>query len=106
MLYKKCSCGCGKWFLQKNKNHNWYDNEHRRRYQYAVKTGKIIKQEKEKAKTPEEMTPGERWKAMTLAQAEAECLRYHKSYGKLQAMAENKTLPEDFGLLTLKEETE
>ena len=103
MLYKKCSCGCGKWFAQKNKNHNWYDNEHRRRYQYAVKVGKIAKKDKEKAKSLEEMTPGERWKAMTLAQASVECLHYHKSYGQMQTMADNEMLPDDFGIETLKE---
>lgn len=105
MLYKKCACGCGKWFESKKDNHNYYDNNHRRRHLYALKTGKASKKDEPSAKKPEEMTPEERYEALNLSQVEAEGLRLHRTYGELQTAYYNKNLPEDFGLEILKGET-
>lgn len=63
-----------------------------------------LKWQKEGAKnmTPEEaewraLTPEERWKKMTWKDISGECARMHLSYGQVQQMYYNGTLPEDFG---------
>ena len=38
-----------------------------------------------------------RWEKMTLSEVEKECLRLHITYGQAQVMADNGTLPKDFG---------
>lgn len=58
-------------------------------------------QKKPKKYTAEEwnaLTPAERWEQMKLKGIEAECLRLGVSYGKLQTMYYNGTLPNDFGI--------
>lgn len=102
MLYIKCACGCGRWFAVKNNVHKYYDITHKKRAQYAKKTGKGPP--KNKLKHPEDMTPKERWMAMKLSQVEAEGYRYEMSYGELQQAYYTDTLPEDFGLEILKGE--
>lgn len=56
---------------------------------------------KRKKYTSEEwnaLTPAERWEQMNLKGISVECVRLGVSYGKLQTMYYNGTLPKDFGI--------
>lgn len=102
MLYKKCACGCGKWIAVKHKNHKYYDREHRKRHLYRLAVEGSAKEEtEEKALSTKRMTPEQRWEAMSLSECGSEALRLRMSYGKLQSMYYNNTLPKDFGIKIL-----
>lgn len=50
---------------------------------------------KEKVNSP----TSDRWAKMSLREISEECARFHLTYGQAQVMAQNGTLPEDFGLM-------
>lgn len=95
MLYKKCACGCGETFPLSTHNKKFYNREHRERYRRNKTRAEPMTSVDVKRQS---LSPEERWKAMSLAEIDTEGLRMHKSYGDLQSMRYNGTLPEEFGL--------
>ena len=95
MLYRKCACGCGKIFPLSAHNKKFYNREHLEWYKRNKTRAEPMIRTDIKWQG---LSPEERWKAMSLAQIDTESLRMHKSYGELQSMRYNGTLPENFGL--------
>ena len=94
MEYRKCGCGCGESFVP-NKPWQKYINEaHAKRAARSAKSNKKIAK---KEKSWDRLKADTRWKQMTLAEAEKECLRLHITYGQAQVMSKLGTLPNDFG---------
>lgn len=93
MTFRKCECGCGREFPVTAHNRKYYSESCR----VMVCAGKrqIVE---EKSVKWNELSPGERWELMSLAQVDAECKEMHMSYGTLQGMYYNGCLPEGFGL--------
>ncbi len=104
MRFRKCACGCGKWIdVTSRGGKKFYNRYHKYNYHYAVTHGLRSEMKSIAPSKPiEELTPEERWEAMSLAQVEAESLRLHMSYGKLQGAYYNNCLPDDFGLTNTK----
>lgn len=97
MEYKRCACGCGKIIADPTNSQKFYNKSHRRRYNYLKSKAipeKPIVEKKIKRKT----TPEQRWQKMSWEEITAEGLRLHKTYGQLQSMYYNGTLPDDFGI--------
>lgn len=94
MEYRECACGCGLKFEVTKKHKKYYDLHHKWRAEKRNKGGESLKT---KEKQWNKMSAIHRWEKMTLSEIEAESLRLHLSYGQLQAMAQNNTLPKDFG---------
>ena len=100
MRFRRCACGCGRWIEVTNRGgKKFYNRYHKYNYHYAVTHGLLEnKPEIPQSRAIEDMIPEERWEAMSLAQIDAECIRLHTSYGKLQGAYYNNCLPDDFGL--------
>ena len=97
MTFRKCACGCGKWFEVNAKHQKYYAN-HRHNYYNNIKNGKEGVIVNKNMYSLLLLTPSQRWEVMTLAQIGAEEKRLHKTYGQIQSMYYNGTLPEDFGI--------
>lgn len=85
-----CSIECRKKLAKKR----WQEAVKKQQEETAVK-------KKPKKYTAEEwnaLTPAERWEQMKLKGISVECVRLGVSYGKLQTMYYNGTLPKDFGI--------
>lgn len=95
MEYRKCGCGCGKTFIPNKPWQKFINTAHQLRALRARRKGE--KKQTKKEKNWDRMKPESRWKQMTLAEAEKECLRLHITYGQAQVMAELGTLPKEFG---------
>jgi hypothetical protein len=95
MEYRECACGCGKVFEVPRKDKIYYNRVCKQRASLNRKNGKKVTPPK--SKNWQNLKAKTRWKAMTLSEVEAECLRLHLSYGQVQVMAQNNTLPKDFG---------
>lgn len=70
----------------------------RRNIKYVPVDRKKPQAEEPKPQKQNTSTASERWAKMSLKEISAECARYHLTYGRAQVMAENGTLPEDWGL--------
>ena len=75
----------------------------RNKYKYTKRNGEIkarIRYGKNKYISDEvwnAFSPCERWELMTLGEADAACKKHKITYGEAGKMAQNGTLPEDFG---------
>ena len=96
MEARRCACGCGKILVNPHNSQKYFDAKHRRRFYYCGKSGIPVRPARKKALG--KMTPRERWESMTLEELSQALLKMHKSYGEVQSMYYNGTLPEDFGL--------
>lgn len=74
----------------------------RKRYKYSYRYNKhegLEDKPKEVKRETQKVSPAsQRWAQMSWFDLTKELMHYKMSYGQSQAMAENNTLPEDFGL--------
>ena len=93
MDVRKCACGCGKALVNPSNNQKYYNQSHKRRFYYLRNKNITITSAKKKTSR----TPEQRWRNMSWEALTAELLKLHKSYGEVQSMYYNGTLPDDFG---------
>lgn len=74
-------------------------------FQYMQKEAPAEKQEPLQSEAPKEtkrqrkkLSAAERWQSMSLKELSVVLSRMHKSYGEVQSMYYNGTLPDDFGI--------
>lgn len=97
---------CGKEFIPWNKNQVTCGSKECSRQNELIwkkkKRGTYNPEKNEgltkKIQPREGYTPADRWKRMSWKEISAECARLHLTYGRAQVMAQNGTLPEDWGL--------
>ena len=94
----RCACGCGKVIENPKNAQKFYDDSHRRRCKYLRDKGIFPVEEKKQEDKKKKTTPEQRWREMSNEELSAECARMHKTYGQVQSMYYNGTLPEDFGM--------
>ena len=101
MLYRKCECGCGKWVAITSRagNNKFYNTKHRQNYHNKMNREEAtIEVPAARVIRWEDMTPCERWEAMSLEELQTVGIELGLDYGKMQVMYYSGTLPEDFGL--------
>lgn len=94
MEYRECACGCVRKFIPNKPWQKYINHAHQVKAERQRRCGKTAKT---KEKQWNKMSSLHRWEKMTLSEVETEGLRLHLTYGQLQVMAQNNTLPKDFG---------
>lgn len=104
LKYYNCEI-CGKDFIPSADKQKYYCKTCREKAQAREKSSykyepdkKPQKEVKPKAPNIARSLASQRWAKMSLREISAECARFHLTYGRAQVMAQNGTLPEDWGL--------
>lgn len=96
MDVKRCACGCGKIIGDATSAQKFYNATHRRRYHYNKEKSMPVTPPLQKA-IKMNASPYQRWREMSWEELTATLARMHKTYGEVQSMYYNHTLPDDFG---------